>query len=222
MRGILWSLVIGILLSGGVSMPAAAALVTYKFAGTINGVPPDLAGKFSTGQSFSGFYSFDPATAPRAGGNGHQQIFDALASFSFTLGGVNAASNSASELQIDHQPGVMSDRYFLVTRAHQGLTATGLSSGFSLNLFSLRLDRNAGSLFKTASTLPVDVSLADFDSDAIYIFLDAPAGGLDIIGGTLTSFGPANAVVPAPASLALFGVALAAIGLVRGRLRKGA
>ena len=212
MRNMLWAIAMG--LAGAVAaLPASAALVTYNFAGTIGAVPSDLGGVLSNGQTVSGSFTFESTTAPRAPASPTQNAFDALTSFSFSVGGVSGSSSSASELQIDHNPGVLTDRFALVSRASDGLTATGLPAGASINFFSFRLDQNAGTLFSTASSLPTDITFADFDTTQLFIFFNTD-NGLEIIDGTLSSFGPARSV-PEPATLLLVGTVLAALGLLR-------
>lgn len=196
-------------------LPARAALIQAQYSGTVTSVTTNLAGTFAVGQTLTGSYSFESATAPRAGATAHGAAYDALVDHSLLVssgGPVYSAAMpvtpaGAPEIQIDDAGGGFpNDRYAILSRAIDGLSGPSVA-GLPLNSASFRLDDNSNTVFTTALNLPTSVSLADFDSNGFFLFFGNSFEGL--VAGTMTSIS-FNAV-PEPTGLAIFGIGIAII-----------
>lgn len=225
------ALAAGLLLALGGS--AHATLVTFSFDGTIEFVEGLVSSEFSVGQAFNVTYTFDSTVGATPGSNSNFSVFNALTSLAFTSGAYSASSTAPAEIQVDNDPGAPNnDRYGLTSRASEGLTGAAIN-GYLLDGFSFRLDDISDSVFSDALLLPTSIDLADFSSNAFFLFFTLPGlvptaepqNGLPtsqlVFGSfdTLTITTDDDPVVPEPASIMLGAMGVAMLA-ARRRMRR--
>lgn len=127
------------------SAAAEAAPVTLRFTGTVGSVDSGLNSQFANGQTISGSYTFESATAAVSGSTSAVAAFDALMALNLNLGGYTAGiPNGAAIPQIVINNGIGGhDGYGVVSTANNGLTGANVG-GFSLVTFALLLDDDTG------------------------------------------------------------------------------
>jgi hypothetical protein len=211
--------IIAIALSVGSAAPAAASLATYNFTGDITQVDDGFTA-FSVGETFSGSLTYNLDT-PNTGDD-VSGVYDGLTSLTFNIGGYTFSMTNPSgtfEVQVGNQgtngtSTETTDRFSVLSDATNGLS--GSIPGFTIGSIILRLDDSTGNLFST-DALPSDVTLADFDSNGVFVSFDAVVD--PGISGELTAFAPA--AIPEPGSLAILAGALAGMFVMTRRRRVG-
>jgi hypothetical protein len=191
--------------------------VTIHFTGTVDSVPASVSSYISNGDTLSGSYAFDSATAANSGSTSTFAVFDALTSFSFALDSFSGSSSAAAEIQVDNNPpSPNDDRYGLLSRVSDGLVMNYPPgySGATVTDFSFRLDDSTDAVFSDALNLPTEISLSTFDSSQFFLFLNDGT----LVHGVMTSVSS----VPEPSTALLLGLAFLgtiAVSQFRGRLR---
>lgn len=203
---------------------ARAVQIQVNYTGTVTSVTPNLSGPFAPGQTLDGTYIFESTTAPLAGSTVNGAVYDAIIQHSFDVfsGGVVYSASTpvvvggAPEIQIDNAGGGFpNDRYGVLSRASDGLAGPAVN-GLPLDSLGFRLDDFSNTVFATALDLPTNLTLADFDSSAFFLFFGITLEGL--ISGSIDSID--FAVVPEPSTLALLAIGVAVVaGCSRVRRR---
>jgi hypothetical protein len=184
-----------------------ADTVTVHFAGTIDLVDAGLSSKFSTGQGITGSFTYDSATAPRAGSTATQGVFDALDSVQFSSGTYSASSLGAPEIQLDNDLPGFNDRFGLVSRQSEGLTGSKVG-GRDLTAFAIRLDDTTNTALTSSLSLPTSIDLDDYTSSRFFLFFGDTNPRL--VSGTFSVL--QSDAVPEPASVIIWGIALVGSG----------
>jgi hypothetical protein len=200
------------------SATVEAAPVTLTFTGTVGSVDSGLSSQFTNGQTLSGSYTFEPATAAVTGSTSAVAAFDALTALNFDLGGYTGGIPGGTGIpQIIINNGIGGhDGYGVVSTTNNGLTGANVG-GFSLVTFALLLDDDTGQVFSDALTLPGTIDLTSFST--VQFALNFSNGDVSqVVKGELTSLSPSPIPeIPEPCTLALLGTGLIAIA---GRRRR--
>lgn len=213
---------LGAVLSGVIAGTASAATVTLTFGGQVGlGL-----GSIDSSDMISGSVTYDTSVAARAGSDSNFAVFDAVTDFSYSVGSLSGTFMSATggpEVQIDNDPGAPNhDRFGVVSRVGDGLSAAMLDGLWNLTGVSFRVDDTTDSVFSDALILPASVDFADFTSGEFFLFFEEKStGAFALISGAISSLStvPPPSVVPLPAGLPLSLGALAALGLFARRRR---
>lgn len=186
---------------------AQAALVTYSFTGSINGIDPLLA-------PVSGSFQFDNGTGGTGGAyNG------AVTAVTVSIGGVightasfTSGANAVTISQNLPVGGGIVDRWSLSS----SMTGPALDgTGYTPFNFDLRLNKQGGGLFANTD-LQDPPSLGAVSSARWRLFFEDADGNPAVMLGSLTSL----TAVPLPAAVLLFGAGLISlVGLGAGGLR---
>lgn len=184
------------------------AIITYDFAGTLT----SSLGTLTTGDAFSGSYTFDTTVA--ATGNSSFAVFNNLTGVSLTIGGFAASIGPGSGLpEIQQDDVVGADRYSLLGR---NPTGSSQIDGLDISAIGFRLDDTSGTAISDALVLLANPMLADFTSNTFLLFFGSPTGGrFEVVTGTMSSL--SERTVPEPATLALLGIGLVGISYQRRR-----
>lgn len=186
---------------------AGATIIDYSFSTTVD---------FSTlstvqaGETFTISYTVDTAIPPSGGfqiGGTTLADFYNVSNMAMTAGSFSATGTQSLLRQIDDPSG---DQY----RADSGI-AVGSSQldGLDIVYFTLELFDPTGMAITDATKALDDPSLSGFSTLAFWaVFASGDAGG--VIHGQIN-----RSTVPEPATLALFGVGLAGLGISRRRQR---
>jgi hypothetical protein len=192
---------------------AHAALVTYAFAGNIDGISDMLV-------PVTGSFQFDKST----GGSGGAYS-GAVTELSITLGGA-FGDHTSSFNSLTHTNGItispnlgvgggFVDRWELVS----GVSGPGFpgSPNFKPYLFDLRLDGPGGALFSdTTLQDPPSLSVVNGEVGRWRLYFETAGGFPAVVLGSITNL----TAVPLPAAVLLFGAGLISlVGLGAGGLR---
>lgn len=205
------------LVLAGFGGTARAGLVTVEIGGTVTSVDEALSSQFAVGDSLSAVYTFESTTAARSGSTSNFAVFDALTQLGFSIGAYTGLTYGAPEIQVDNDvPRTGADRYGVVARSSDGLVGDPVND-IPLTAFGFRLDDSTGTVFSDALILPTSLNLADFDSNAFFLFFDdGGPSDLSLVTGSITSLRVTS--VPEPSTIGL--ACLAAVGLVGTRFRR--
>jgi|GEM_PF-3510998 hypothetical protein len=193
---------------------AKAALITIDFGGTLT----STFGTLTSGQAFSGSYTFDAAVAATGASTSSFSAFNNLLSASLTIGSFTATVGPGSglpEIQQDDVAGA--DRYALLARNAIGSSQVG---GLDIDAFGFRLDDTSGTAITDALVLLASPSLANFTGNSLFIFFGSFTGPSGFVDGRLTSLSVRNTNVPEPEILLLLGAAAASFSMARKRVNK--
>jgi hypothetical protein len=199
--------VIGIVLGAALTVsPAAAASITFNFAGTVDSVHGQLDPPFEEDQTMSG-----QATVESVGSGGVYTIQD----FNVDIGGYNATMGTSGEVIItDNDSG--KDQFLLLVHQPNG-DEVGDPILLSPSLFGFLL-RGEDTIFANEALPTTPPDLSSFDDENVWRLIFEPGDGRHV-EGRLTSF-TSLTVVPLPPAVILFGAGLVAlIGLGAGRWR---
>ena len=190
--------------------PANAALITFNFTGTVTGVGSQLGTTtFSNGQTLSGSYTFNSATADSNGGPTIGTYNGTISNLVVNIGSYNATLGAGSN-SIDVKNLPMSDSYTMQA-PFTGSTVNGRTPVS----FGIDLTDPTHTAFSNDHLPTTPPSLASFATDTFrLVFNGGPTG---TVIGTLNSL----TAVPLPAAVILFGAGLIAlVGLGAGSWRQ--
>ena len=194
-----------IMLAGLSYAANAAPIVDVNFQGTVENVSDPLNGTFSVGDALTGSFSYDVATPNNGFFPGIGDYFGALTSLTFTIGSYVGGLGSSGSITTRDFPG--NDAIFPQTAQPAGADIGALQP----SLFFLELLDSSGTAV-SSDTLPLTLSLSDFDSGTWTLRFE-PSQGLAIqVSGSLDL--GATTAVPLPAALPLLLVGLVGLGLV--------
>lgn len=195
---------------------ASAANITVNFTGALT----SSFGTLTSGDSFSGSYTFDSSVA--ATGSSSFAVFNNLLDASLTVGSFSALVGPGiglPEIQQDDVAGA--DRYALLARNPVGSSQIG---GLDISAFGFRLDDPAGTAITDALTLLSPPSLSSFTSNTFLIFFGDPTstvpGGFQVVTGALETLTVGDSTVPEPGSLLLLGAAAVSSRFARRHIKK--
>ena len=202
---------------------ANALPITFEFSGTVTTVNPALAGVFSVGQSFSGSYTFE-STAPDADGTAVFGTYENVSAFTFNYGGgayvgstaPGVGSQSGRITVGNDEPAVLFPDTYRVLAFEAIETVNGPDIGaFSVVAALLFMGDPTGTAFGSDALPLTPPPLSGFTVSEFSLGFNN--GQVDVaVLGTITSFNQ----VPEPATLALFGIGLAGLGLAARRRRE--
>ena len=213
--GVMWGGLMWAGLWGGLlTPPASANTVTFGFSGNLSNVSNDLFPSFNTGQTLTGFYSFDSTTPDSNPSANRGQYNGTISSLTVTVGSYTATLGTLGDnfIQVRNLPN-NNDRY----EVRAPLTGPSLvNAGDTFTPVRFRIELKDGNAFSSDTLPTTPPSLSSFAQNQFRIvFTDGH--GNDRIKGSLTSL----VAVPLPASILLFGAGLIAlVGLGAGSWRQ--
>ena len=181
---------------------AHAAPITYEFAGTIDlTVLGDAFGTLSTGDAFQGVFTYDDATVVAPPFVPLGTAYNALTSFSMTIGG-ETLTGGAGAMVIHNDEGGIDFIEILpfITFPAGSMNPPGTFGGLGIcgGCFSIFLRDSTATAFDDES-LPGSLSLASFPPPGNNVVRFTDAGGLLSVESQLTSLVP----VPEPSAILL-------------------
>ncbi|ULA61511.1 MAG: hypothetical protein LZF60_340051 [Nitrospira sp.] len=224
----IWFLIIvpmvyGLLWMGAPAVSAEAAPVTFRFTGEITSVTPALgaARGFNSGQSFSGFYTFE-GTSPDSSPSPSTGNYRGLTSFGINMAGqvivpAQASTNPSNGIRVFNNEGAIQDRY--------SLSAFGSGpevAGWQFRQVSMDLLDPSQSVFSNDTLPSTPPSLSSFaQRSANFAFTNRDALGnflgFGSVEGRLTSL----SLVPIPPAFLLFGTGVTLLAALRAAGRRG-
>lgn len=221
---LLASVVFGFSALSFIASSSHAALITYNFTGTTNtivtGTP--LEGTFSFGQSVSGSFVLDTSVPDSNGDPNFGDFAGAITSISVTIGSYSASATGGAAFTRNEFPDddLVEISAFINVGQFAGSASVSSPSVGGLDLGGLLLVLQDSTLTALASdALPSPISLTDFDSvfGLLEFFdpldLEAEIVSLAFNLDTLETV----TVLSTDGSLALFGLGLLTVALVRRR-----
>jgi hypothetical protein len=201
--------VVGIILYG---QTAHANPITYQFGGTIDlTVLGDAFGTLSTGDTFQGVFTYDDATPQAPPFVPLGTAYNALTSFSITIG-AETITGGAGAMVIHNDEGGIDFVEILpfITFPAGSMNPPGTLGGLGIcgGCFSIFLRDSTSTVFNDES-LPGSLSLASFPGNNVVRFTDA--SGLLSVESQLTSL----VSVPEPTPILLLSAGFVALGLAR-------
>ncbi len=212
--------------------PSRATLVTYDFAGSVNsftggGTTYSSVG-IGAGTAFTGQFQYNDAALPISffdlGGGATASGFPAIAlSVNYATSGAGVTVTTASTPDVE-----ISDNFLSNNDLFNLGSDTAASDEISFNnLFDVRIQlKDVTEAVFGSSDLPSTLDLSQFSSASVRVFVQNNGQNQHIMTSDITSLtlvdtGGGGNQVPEPGALALFGVGLVGLGLIRRR-RKAA
>ncbi len=201
--------VVGIILY---AQTAHANPVTYQFGGTIDlTVLGDAFGTLSTGDTFQGVFTYDDATPQAPPFVPLGTAYNALSSFSITIGAETITGGAGAMVVHNNEGGIdFVEILPFITFPAGSMNPPGTLGGLGIcgGCFSIFLRDTTATIFNDES-LPGTLSLASFPGNNVVRFTDA--GGNFSVESPLTSL----ASVPEPSAILLLATGLVALALAR-------
>jgi hypothetical protein len=191
--------------------PANAALITFNFTGTVTAVGSNLGGTttFSNGQTLTGSYTFNSATADSNGGPTIGTYNGTISNLVVNIGSYSATLGAGTNfIQVKNLP--TSDSYTM-----QAPFSGATVNGHTPQLFGISLVDPTHTAFGNDHLPTTAPNLGSFATkDFRLVFNGGPTA---TVSGVLTSL----TAVPLPAAVILFGAGLIAlVGLGAGSWRQ--
>ena len=208
-------IVVAVTLVAGSRQAAKAEVVTYNFAGTLDGVSDNTgwlgAAGFVSGLTFSGQFSYNPdAPLTLIGSTWNTYSGGGAMTVSFSQG---AGMKDTSSLYLVQDYPTLSDK---LTVSSTVQTTMNFSHGYLDPGMSIVLEDSSQTALASRA-LPSQLVLSLFDN-AKFRFIGSDLTNVDELTGTLTSL----SAVPLPPSAILFGSALFGLAALRRRKCKAA
>jgi hypothetical protein len=204
-------LLCSLLVSGVLVAPASAALLQFAYTGAVSDVHSSLFPTFNTGQTLTGFYTFNSLTPDSNASSNIGRYNGTIQALTVNLGSYTATlGNSGSNfIEIRNQPS--SDGYEI----RAPLTGATVN-GFSPLRFRIELIDPSATAFTNDQLPTTPPSLSSFATNRFRIVFE-DGNGTARVRGSLTSL----TAIPLPAAILLFGAGLIAlVGLGAGGWRQ--
>ena len=207
-------IVMGGLLWGGLpANQAVAGLVTFNFTGAVSQVSTPLFPALNTGQTLTGSFTYNTATADSNGSSNTGRYNDAITSLSVNLGPFAGTLGTATSLNSNFVKIVDSSTDTFDLRAP--LTGSSVQ-GHDPLFFRITLKDPSGTVFGNDDLPTTAPSLSSFATNRFRIVFEN-GSGIAKVRGSLTAL----TAVPLPPAVILFGAGLIAlVGLGAGSWRK--
>lgn len=219
-------LLISILSSVVLTVPAQAAIVTVQASGTINRVDAGLAGNpfFGLLDAFSLTFTYDDQAIDSISDPLAGLYSNAIQSFALTYG-TYSTTHSGAELFVSNDRTITDDQFSFVGFAGTVVSNSGsINSSFSYNQTQFLLRDTTRSAFSSDALNGLALDLSDFTSATISTTFFEPIGPNSVrtavVAGNITSLSvsglggttPPVSDVPLPAAAPLMLFGLSALG----------
>jgi hypothetical protein len=202
-------------LAAGISAQAGAADVTFAFSGRLTNVSSNLSSFFSTGDTFSGRYTFDDSAldsdpSPDTG------TYTPAMTFSLNMGPLSFSSATKLPTTI-YVSNFATYSYFI----NSALTNPGVVGSLGLNYWELALIANNGVALNSDALPHTAFPLALAKTATLEMYFGPPAGS-GFAFGDLTSYALVSSI-PEPGTYAMLLAGLGLLGfMARHRKQKEA